>query len=105
MDKILSREQYNTLISTWRSVEHHDASQHIIYNLLRSKSPDLGFSAIKSPTKINANGNDPWFGYNQARYGIFLITKYLDTFKRLTGLELTDDLIALLKGVTIKREA
>ena len=103
MDKLLSKDQYHTLIETWRKASSHTAGEHIIYNMLRTKAPDLGFSAIKSPSKINANGDDPWYGYNQARYHAFWLTKHPDRFKALTGLELTPELTDMIKQLPMKR--
>lgn len=58
----ISKEQYQTVLNTWKQKKEHSAAEHIIYNALRSKPSACGFS-IKSK---NIQGNDPWFGFNHS---------------------------------------
>jgi hypothetical protein len=58
----ISREQYLKLIETWSASDAHPAWQHIIYNVLRNKPIDHGFSEKKNHIQCN----DPWYGFNSA---------------------------------------
>jgi hypothetical protein len=58
----LTKEQYLTVLATWRAKKEHDASDIILYNILRTKPADRGF--IAKSKKIQ--GDDPWFAYNNA---------------------------------------
>jgi hypothetical protein len=60
----LTKEQYLTVLATWRAKKEHDASDIILYNILRTKPADRGF--IAKSKKIQ--GDDPWFAYNNALY-------------------------------------
>ena len=57
---LITKDEYQTVKQHWVSVEHHPAWHHIIYNILRSKPSDYGFTERAS----NFQGNDPWYGYN-----------------------------------------
>ena len=58
----ISKEQFTTLTTTWANTKDHSAWQHIIYNILRDKPADLGFT---QKTK-NIQGNNPWYAFNNA---------------------------------------
>lgn len=58
----ITKEQFTTLVSTWADKKDHTARDHIIYNVLRGKPADLGFTERKS----NIQGLDPWYAFNNA---------------------------------------
>jgi hypothetical protein len=58
----ISREQYLTLKAKWAENNNHPAWQHIIYNILRNKPIDSGFTEKKKAIQCN----DPWWGFNSA---------------------------------------
>lgn len=60
----LTKEQYLTVLATWRAKKEHDASDIILYNILRTKPADRGFSAKGK----NIQANDPWFAYHNALF-------------------------------------
>ena len=54
----------HTIIAAWAAKKEHTAAEHIIYNVLRGKSVTLGFKEKSN----NIQGNDPWFGFNNALF-------------------------------------
>jgi len=40
----LTKEQFIAMTAAWKSKDAHTASEHLIYNILRSKPADLGFT-------------------------------------------------------------
>lgn len=57
----ITKEEYDIVKKTWAK-GNHDASWHVVYNLLRSKDVSLGFSKKNN----NIQGNDPWYAFNSA---------------------------------------
>ena len=57
---LITKDEYQTMKQHWVSTKNHPAWHHIIYNILRSKPSDYGFTDRTS----NFQGNDPWYGYN-----------------------------------------
>ena len=116
----ISKEQFKSLSSAWKSSESHTASEHVIYNILRGKSARNGFVAR---TK-NIQGNDAWFAFKKAQKEALSSVstanpwgKYKDTphhasfesgekrieekrrkFRVSFGLDLTDGLFDILKS-------
>jgi hypothetical protein len=76
----ITKEQYLTMRSTWAAKKHHDASDIILYNILRTKPADRGFSAKDK----NIQANDPWFAYHNALYSarmrVYMENKYSKQF-------------------------
>lgn len=64
---MLTKEQYLQMKATWASKQYHSAADHTIYNILRKKDPQLGFTPITNPRKINSNGDDPLFAFKKAK--------------------------------------
>jgi hypothetical protein len=58
----ITKEQYLTVLATWKAKKEHDAADIILYNILRTKPVDRGFVAKKK----HIQGNDPWAAYHQA---------------------------------------
>lgn len=56
----LTKEDYLTVIATWKMVIGHTVQDHILYNILRCKPADYGFSEKKN----NIQGDDPWYAFN-----------------------------------------
>jgi hypothetical protein len=50
----ISKEQFVAVTSKWKSGNTHTVADHIIYNVLRSKPIDLGFSK-KTKKKYPSN--------------------------------------------------
>ena len=114
----ITKEQYLTMLATWRAKKAHDAADQILYNILRTKPADRGFVAKGK----NIQGNDPWFTYHNALYyaqkRVSLINPYTHNLKfpqtwarneediknrkehflRTFGFELPADIAAKLEG-------
>jgi len=80
---IESKEQYLAILSCWRnfllSGGKPNASHMMLYNILRSKSWDKGFSSTTKEIKL-ANGHDKWFGLKQAAYRIKCASVYSGSY-------------------------
>lgn len=91
----ISKEQFAELITAWKKNEQHSASQHIIYNILRSKPADLGFS----PRGKNIQGNNPWYSFNESVTNARWICRDATYFKSIFGIDVPSDLEEKLKGL------
>lgn len=60
----ISREDFIQLKEEWKKKKNHDASDMLIYNILRNKPADNGFC----PKTKNIQSNDEWHGFNDALY-------------------------------------
>ena len=73
------KEQYFAILSCWRdyllSGGKPTASHMMLYNILRSKPWDRGFSPITRQIKLD-NGHDEWLGTKLAAAGIGNAAKY-----------------------------
>lgn len=58
----ITKEQFTALTAAWRAKASHSATEHIIYNILRSKDAKLGFVERAK----NIQGNDSWYAYKEA---------------------------------------
>ena len=106
---IITREQYLQLKKTWSETKYHSAGEHIIYNILRSKSPSLGFVERKR----NIQGNSSWHAFKTAkdeairgfyRNRIFAHVSQIECetkFKQRFGIDIPADLYELLKAATV----
>ena len=106
---IITCEQYEILKKTWAETKHHTAGEHIIYNLLRSKSPSNGFVERKK----NIQGCDSWYAFKTAkneairsyyRHKIFahaLQTEGEAKFKQRFGIDIPENFYDLLKAASI----
>jgi hypothetical protein len=98
----ITKEQYLTMLSTWRAKKAHDAADQILYNILRTKPADRGFTAKGK----NIQGNDPWFAYHNAlflaRNRVRITSSGLEArkeaFKKTFGFDAPDDIAAKLEG-------
>ena len=107
----ITKDQYLTMLATWRAKKEHDAADQILYNILRTKPTDRGFTAKGK----NIQGNDPWYAYhnalNIARRRISLVNPYplressqqavearKAAFKQTFGFEAPEDIAAKLEG-------
>ena len=76
---IETKEQYLAILSCWRnyllSGSKPNASHMMLYNALRTKPWDCGFSPTTKEIKL-ANGHDKWFGLKQAAYRIKCASVY-----------------------------
>jgi hypothetical protein len=70
---IETKEQYLEIIDSWKA--HVNSKKTIyschlmLYNILRSKSYDKGFTPVTKKLKLD-NGQDKWFGLKNAAYQI-----------------------------------
>jgi hypothetical protein len=116
----ITKEQYQTVKQTWASTTEHPAWHHIIYNALRSKPTDSGFSEKTN----HIQGNDSWYGFNsalkeaqrecslinpwEAQKGTVhdnMYTRFLPTittrqkqFKAIFGIDIPEDIMTFLGG-------
>ena len=117
MEKIYfieTKEQYLAILSCWRnyllSGSKPNASHMILYNVLRTKPWDCGFSPTTKEIKL-ANGHDKWFGLKQAAHRIKCASVYSGSylkdllepfsetaFGKIIGKEEIDRAWALIKG-------
>jgi hypothetical protein len=88
MEKFLTKEQYATLKAAWASQSSASPSLHIIYNLLRAKPLDLGFTPFKETNldKIRSNFNDRWNGFNTSLHYAPTYVTFADTTKETYGI-------------------
>lgn len=65
MNYIIEKDQYLTVLATWKQTKDHKAVDHIIYNVLRGFDPKRGFTPITKAIKLE-NGAQEWEGYQNA---------------------------------------
>lgn len=88
-----TKDQYLLAKETWAQTKAHSASDHIIYNILRSKPIDYGFT-IKTK---NIQGNDPWFEFNKAYFmARWTLQRNPELFKIKFGFDLPTNLVGLI---------
>jgi hypothetical protein len=104
----VNKENYEALITTWKSKKEHSSSDHVIYNILRCKPADHGFTVKQQ----NILAHDPWYGFNHA----VVEAKWLATvrsheqgnasrlkhFKDTFGFDMPSDLYDKLQAVSKK---
>ena len=107
---ILTKEQFLELKKAWKQIEHRTSSDHILYNLLRSKSPECGFTEKKK----NILGNNPWYAYNIAISDLLLSNSLgfrayekqhkesIARFSKRFGVEFNEEVIALVRSLERK---
>lgn len=75
----LTKEDYLMVVVTWKGTKSHTVQDHILYNILRCKPADYGFSEKKN----NIQSNDSWNAFNAAHKNVVYKLKYgPDTFAR-----------------------
>jgi hypothetical protein len=97
---MLNKEQYITVIKTWKSKKEHTAEDHIVYNILRGKESALGFIAITDWGRLNASSNEPWNSYNNAAKNV----QYGFTTKSTNWLERTSKRYSEVFGIEFTAE-
>lgn len=102
----ITKEQRKAIKAAWKENKYHDATDHIIYNALRGLPLDRGFTPISSENwcKINSNGDDRWYGFNNARLYAFgrlssLLKTSDDAVLRKWGIIPSEELIESLKKI------
>jgi len=94
---IETKDRYLAICTAWKKFVNEggtvNGSHMLLYNILRSRPYDKGFTPITKPIKLQ-NGMNPWTGFKEAAYRIRAAAVYG------SGLE------ALLKpfGGTIDKE-
>lgn len=79
----LTKEQFTSLSAAWKARRHHTGSEHIIYNILRSKSAKLGF--CERTTSVQ--NNDTWYGFHTALQGAKAMCNTANKMERYRGNE------------------
>jgi|JI10StandDraft_1071094.scaffolds.fasta_scaffold55820_4 hypothetical protein len=81
----ISKEEFLSAKAKWASSDYHTASNHIIYNALRSKPLDHGFH---QKTK-NIQGNDAWYAFKEAKRGAWWFARKAppEAFKLMFGID------------------
>lgn len=73
------KKDYLLVLESWKSFLKHGgqptASQMMLYNILRSKQFDRGFSPIKKQIKLD-NGANPWISLKNAAFDISRYANY-----------------------------
>ena len=107
---MLTKEQYRNVVKSWKKVREHNVIEHVIYNVLRNKNPDLGFVAFSTQGGLQSHDQDPWYTYNmtisqvtvQLSDNFYNVQKYIKKYSELFGVEFTSELrehiISVLKS-------
>jgi predicted 3-demethylubiquinone-9 3-methyltransferase (glyoxalase superfamily) len=90
----ISKQDFITLTQTWAQKKSHTAAQHIIYNTLRSKPADLGFT---EKTK-NIQGGSSWYGYKRAWGSAHYLSRNNIWFKDNFGIDMPENMQEKLEG-------
>ena len=83
MEFILTKEQYQTMTTAWadHQFRHPTAAEHIIYNILRCKPLNRGFTPITNHNKIRSNCNDPHHAFGCALHDVYSATRVHGEYK------------------------
>lgn len=100
---MLSKETVKTVVvKSWSSVREHTVQEHVIYNILRGKPIDQGFTPITNPSKITSNGNDPQYALFCSCLDIRLMLdakrwnydpKKIEHLGKVFGIEMNEELV------------
>jgi hypothetical protein len=69
MTFIFQKPEFQTLQAAFRQQFHNktcSASDMIMYNIIRGRSPDKGFTPATRPSKLN-NGYPAWYAFAEAK--------------------------------------
>lgn len=122
-ERILSKDQYLHMKSTWAKNNSHSAADMVTYNVLRGFPADRGFVPLTVPSKITSRSNDKWDGFNTARnvananlmtaitptrwrtleQDKAILDKHISDFKGTFGLDITPEIQEALKAVELKK--
>lgn len=102
----LTKEQFKTMTSTWRSKKEHRSLEYVVYNLLRAKKPELGFKPISKESKLKGGkAIDSHYGYHFAVYlAICTYYNHPEAFKECFGIEMPPDLLDRLRTSVLRPE-
>jgi hypothetical protein len=97
---MLNEEIIKTVVQSWKAEEEHTVEEHVLYNVLRGKPLDQGFSPITHEGKIVSCGNDPHWGLNEAiraikwkfKSGWSYDQRFIDNSEKLFGIKFTEEL-------------
>jgi hypothetical protein len=70
MEFILNKEQFQEAQKHWKKfaqARKATSSDMLIYNLIRGKAADFGFTPISNKRKLDNNGNDPFQNFKLAK--------------------------------------
>ncbi len=101
---LVTKEQFNQIRATWKTMGYKGANFHLLYNLLRSLPLDRGFEPIgeQNTPKLNAFNNERWYAYNHAlsnaRWWLTGRNGRTD-FESKFGIKLTDEQWTTIIGV------
>lgn len=105
---MLTKEQYITVISTWKSNTEHTVEEHVVYNVLRGKESAQGFIALTDWGRLNASSNDPWNAYNNAAKNVMYgftakssnwLERTAKRYSEVFGIEFTTELMTEIASV------
>jgi hypothetical protein len=96
----ISKEQFNAVTAAWKNSKDHTAAEHIVYNVLRNKPVDNGFTEKHK----NIQGCDSWYGFNQALSNARWMCKLQNDskkqhFKQRFGIDMPEDIVSKFEGV------
>lgn len=114
---MITKEQFVEFRSKWKSIKEHTAMEHVLYNILRGKDLNHGFSPIKKENKVVSNSCDRWNGVNSAlselKYTVYRLTKdvpqnprwfiSLGVLEERIGIKITRDIAEQILAVKIQR--
>jgi len=100
---ILTKSQFSTIKQSWSNIKVHTASEHVIYNALRNKELDLGFTKIIRVSKLK-NINNPMISFENAKEiaktklnpRTFFKDENRKHLSKLFGIEFNDELCLFL---------
>jgi hypothetical protein len=99
MTFIFQKPEFQTFQAAFQQRIHNktaSASDMIMYNIIRGKSPSHGFTPITRPIKIQ-NGQDPWYAFKEGKSRARSTIKHYGTMfgQKLTSEQQTALLAAL----------
>lgn len=101
----MNKEQFKTVLGTWKLTTTHTAAEHIVYNVLRDKAASFGFTPITNKNKIVSSSNDEWDGFNQALNEVQRTFKKnawgyseekVHSLEKVFGIEFTEELVSTI---------
>jgi hypothetical protein len=100
MEYVLGKEEFQTALQSWKSKENHSAEEIVLYNIIRCKNPDRGFSEKKS----NIQGNEKWYAFNlivrKLKWDVYL--KKTESFEKLFGIVPNENVFKVIESLKEK---
>lgn len=80
----ISKTEFQVFSDAWKAKDSHTAPEHVIYNLIRGKALDRGFT----PNLKHTQGNDPYYAFFVAK----LRARYILRQGKFLGLDISTSL-------------